>query len=490
MTYASKIRRIWVMPVAVSCLWSCTSAESDADSKSGAGGTMSTVALPNQLNIESESLGLIRNAKLLGNPAPEAALRALKNLDAAGTFGHSLADGIKSLSYRIAGMTLCGETDGSKGDACNNRPFSIYHESEAERGNYDTFVPGDAAVTSFTKWTDFMKDGAIEELVGTVTYTDTEVGTYDSVIVNFYRTFKADAEVQLNNGQKLYTKNVTDFYTNNKPGLDVTYAGKSTNITTGPSEEGIFFLPNGGKTFFLQRPFEITETDVADLVPYKMALAFDHNNFIKGSAHDAGSYTTNPPDWVDGQIDDTLGLSIKPGFMEFAPILARESETIMRETYVMSTNDMSAVGSTDQQSFSARLTLYYVKEDESKSIRAVTSRGYYNEHSVTYMGYDPVSGIRTIKDGTEAGTIDMAQSVGTNFSLFKGFKRLTTVGESGTTSGQFCNGGVTNGVCDGTLNTLSWVYTFVGVSEAETELTFEAVPPPPPPTEEGDTSGG
>jgi len=105
------------------------------------------------------------------------------------------------------------------------------------------------------------------------------------------------------------------------------------------------------------------------------------------------------------------------------------------------------------------------------------------------MSFDPVSGIRTIKDGTEAGTIDMAQQKDSNFSLFKGFKRLTTVGASGTVSGQLCNGSVTNGVCSSTLQTLSWVYTFVGESEAETELTFEAVPPPPPPAEEGGTGG-
>ncbi len=448
---------------------------------------MSTVALPNQLNIQSEALGLIRNAKLLGTPPPQAALQALNNFSATGAFGHSLADGIKSLKFRISAMTLCGETDGSKGDACNSRPFGIFSEGVA--GDYDGFVPGSAAVNDFTAWTDFMKKGAFEELVGKVTYSDPQVGTYDSVIVNFYRTFKVDAEVKLNDDKKLYTKNVTEFYDNGKSGLDVTYAGKSSNITTAPSAEGVFFLPNGGKSFFLQRPFEITAADVTDLVPYKMALAFDHNNFVKGKQTSPGSMAGNPPSWVEGQIDDTLGYSITPGFMEFAPILAREAETIMRETYVMSTNDVTAVGDSTKQGFSARLTLYYVKEDDTKSIRAVTSRGYYNEYSTVYMSYDPVSGIRTIKDGTEAGTIDMAQQKDSDFSLFKGFKRLTTVGDSGTVSGQLCNGSVTNGVCGGTLQTLNWVYTFVGASEAETELTFEAVPPPPPPAEEGGAGG-
>jgi hypothetical protein len=192
---------------------------------------------------------------------------------------------------------------------------------------------------------------------------------------------------------------------------------------------------------------------------------------------------TTPPDWVDGQIDDTLGRSIKPGFLEFAPILARESETIMRETYVLSTNDLTGIDNPTKQGFSARLTLYYVKEDEAKSVRAVTSRGYYNEYSTNYLNYDPVSGIRRIADGTEAGTIDLFQGGATDFALFKGFKRLTTVGDSGTVTTKLCEGSITNGTCSATLKDLSWVYTFVGSSEAETELTFEAVPPPPPPAE-------
>ncbi|MFW7378466.1 MAG: hypothetical protein ACOH5I_06660 [Oligoflexus sp.] len=35
------------------------------------------------------------------------------------------------------------------------------------------------------------------------------------------------------------------------------YAAKVSDMTEAPSEEGFFFLPNGGKTFFLQKPFEL-----------------------------------------------------------------------------------------------------------------------------------------------------------------------------------------------------------------------------------------
>ena len=121
-----------------------------------------------------------------------------------------------------------------------------------------------------------------------------------------------------------------------------------------------------------------------------------------------------------------------------------------------------------------------MKEDATQSVRAVTSRGYYNEYTTRYTNYDPVSGIRRIADGSEAGTIDMFQGTATDFALFKGFKRLTNVGDSGTVTTKLCEGGISNGVCSVALKDLTWFYTFVGASEAETELTFDAVPPTPP----------
>ncbi len=471
------------LTLAATLAFSCSKSE-DAKETSSAGGTMSTVALPNQLNIQNETLGLTRNAALLKNPRVAAA--GLSMVDAAAVFGHSLADGIVSLKYRISSMELCGKSDGSKGDACDSGPFQIYGEEGT--GDYDTFVPGAASVKNFTGWTDFMKKGALEDLIGKVTYTDTQVGTYEAVIVRFYRTFKVNANILLNNGVKLYTKDVTDFFSNNKTGLDVTYAGKNDTMTTEPSVEGTFFLPNGGKTFFLQRPFEITADDLKNLVPYKMALAFDHANFVKGAATAPGSLSTNPPDFMEGQVDDAQGYAIRPGFLEFAPILARESETIMRETYILSTNGIPVTdASLGNQPFSARVTFYYVKEDASKAVRAVTSMAYYNEYSTGYLNFNPVGGIRNVKDGSVAGTIDVLQG-NAKIALFKGFKRLTTVGDSGTVSGEICMSGSTAAGCNEAAKAVDWVYTFVGASEADTALSIQAVTPPPPPADPAATT--
>ncbi len=470
-------RTFCLLPLAMSFVWSCTKTESDTASATQ-GGTLSTVSLPNQLVIENEALGLIRNAKLLGNSNPERVAQGLMTQNVTPVFGNSLADGISALKYRISNLELCGKTDGSRGDACTERPFSLYREPGT--GDYDTFVPGSAAVSAFTGWTDFIKKGSLEDLIGKVTYTDTQVGTYEAVIVNFYRSFKVNAEVILSDGAKVYTKNVSEFYDNGKTGLDITYAGKSPTMTTAPAEDGVFFLPNGGKTFLLQRPFEITEDDMKNLVPYKMALAFDHANFVKGSPWSAEGRT----DFLDGQVDDANGYKISPSFLEFAPILARESETIMKETYILSTNGIPGTDtSLGDQPFSARVTFYYVKEDADQSIRAVTSMAYYNEYSKGYLNYNPVGGISKIKDGTTAGTIDVMQGAGGVITLFKNFKRLSTVGDSGTLTGEACSSSVTSTGCSVAVKTVDWVYTFVGASEAETELSIKAVTPPPPPAE-------
>ena len=176
MSYALLPRALCLIPLAMSFVWSCTKAESD----SAKGGTFSTESLPNQLKIENEALGLTRNAKLLGYSNPERAANDLMTQTVTPVFGNSLADGISSLKYRISSLELCGRTDGSRGDACNERPFSLYREPGT--GDYDSFVPGSPAVSAFTGWTDFMKKSSLEDLIGTVTYTDTQIGTYEAVI--------------------------------------------------------------------------------------------------------------------------------------------------------------------------------------------------------------------------------------------------------------------------------------------------------------------
>jgi hypothetical protein len=482
MVLHSKLYPFVGLPLTLSLVVAC-SPKSDSDEDGKQGGTVTTVAIPNQLSIEGESLGLIRNAKRMGIKNFQLPSALQSGGGPAAAFGHSLADGIKSLKYRISGMNLCGEIAVGRGDSCGARPFPIYNENR-DTANYDEFVPSSDAAASFDQWTDFMKKGSIEELVGKVTYSEGNVGAYQAVIVNFYRTFKVDATVQLNNDEQLFTKNVDEFFSNGKSGLDVTYAGKNESMTAGPSEEGLFFLPNGGKTFLLQRPFEITAADVENLVPYKMALAFDPVNFVKGSAFSPGAYAGGAAgDYLEGQVDDAKGYAILPGFLEFAPILARESETIMKETYVLSTNGIEGVGgSLGEQPFSARMTFYYVKEDPTKAVRGVTTVSYYNEYSTSYLNYNPLGGIGAVRDGTVEGTVSVYQGLGGVIPLFKDFKRLSAVEETGEVEGEVCAGGFTSAGCSETTKKVTWFYTFVGSAEAETELKFEAVPPPPPPS--------
>ena len=74
------------------------------------------------------------------------------------------------------------------------------------------------------------------------TYTDTNKGSYESVVVHFYRSFKINAEVPLSDGNILYTKSSKNFQDIGKTGLDGTYANISDNLLTPPSEDAVFFL--------------------------------------------------------------------------------------------------------------------------------------------------------------------------------------------------------------------------------------------------------
>jgi hypothetical protein len=71
------------------------------------------------------------------------------------------------------------------------------------------------------------------------------------------------AIVTMKDGTNVYTKRSSKFKSNGKTGLDVTYANTTNNTLTAPAEDATFFLPNGGKTFYMQNPLEITSQDIA-----------------------------------------------------------------------------------------------------------------------------------------------------------------------------------------------------------------------------------
>ena len=237
------------------------------------GGTLTTKFATTKLTLQAQTLAI----NLLNNIP---GFSGLSLTSVASPHGQSEIDAFTSAKFRVSGITLCGEVDESKGDACQQRPWEIFGEKDRTALPYDSFIPSIA--DTYDGWTDFLDPASTAKLSSDLTYTEQQVGSYNAVVVNFYRAFKIKSSVKMSDGATLYTKGGGTYQSNNKTGLDVTYSNVTTAIATAPAEEATFFLPNGGKTFFLQTPFQITTEDVSSNIGFKMVLAYDPVNSIKG----------------------------------------------------------------------------------------------------------------------------------------------------------------------------------------------------------------
>ena len=335
-----------------------------------------------------------------------------------------------------------------------------------------------AAAAKFNGWIDFLDKASAATLVKSATYSDQYVGGYETVIVHFYRAFKINAEVPLNNGTTLYTKATENFQSNNKAGLDVTYANISENLTKAPSEDAVFFLPNGGKTFHLQSPFQITAADVAAKTSFKMVLAYESTNIIKGHSVPTGPATG---EFLTGQRDSVNGYAIEAPFMEFAPVLARSSETIIKESYLLHSK-APAVKNTaaflPQSAYSVRVTLYSAKEDPTNTIRGVTTALVYGADTDDYVQYNTLAGVKKVTTNAD-GTLDFVQGA-SNLVALKGSKRLTAKNVVENVTGAICTGGSVVGGCEaGKEGTLNFTYTLLGSGPADEALPVQYITPVP-----------
>lgn len=407
------------------------------------------------LNLASESIGMAQ-----GNLGLTSSTMMM---------GQSVGSQLESLSYRLSGISLCGKltTEGTASSCSGGGEWSLYDGGRSGSGDYDNYLPADAAADT-TNFTNFMDSDSLSKLSQNLTYSDGNVQSYDSVLVYWYRPFKVKASVSIiGTDTVLHTKASTEFTSNGASGLDVSYETKVSGMTSGSAEEGVFFLPNGGTYFKLQKKFEITQADVDNKTSFKVVMAFDPDGFIKGESYNGEESTGS----LSGMADPTAKYRIQAPFLQIAPVIARESETIMRETYLLRSKE----GATNPHDL--RLSLYYVKEDADKSVRAVTSTILYNNSSV--LRGDDFAQIDSI-GVVDADTIDLKDWLGQK--VIGGLKRTTVAGEVGSVTHEVCAGEITSTGCSGGTTTTSYSYALVSVDEAKASITASYIPPTPTPT--------
>lgn len=218
----------------------------------------------------------------------------------------------------------------------------------------------------------------------------------------------------------------------------------------------------------------ITADDVANKQNLKMVLAFDPDYMLNAFSVHTGN--SEPGDRPSGAIDKTNGVNFSADFLNFAPVIARENETIMRETYLLKLP--TAVS--DLQPHDMLLNLYYVKEDEEKGIRAVTTNWMYNDASAFYINSDPLGQIYTTSKNAD-GTYNFLSNSGVK--LLQNFKRESDKSKTFNVTSVSCPGATDTAAASGcAVNVISKTYTAQRLADVEVNAEGSIAYATPEPT--------
>lgn len=314
----------------------------------GGGGSSSSGGTQASLNFE-----ILSSASTTS--APSERLAKAGPLHSAAVNGQVTAADLESLKYYITDISICkGMTINGTGYSDQSGCISVYRAER--RYDYDTFVAEDAALET-THYVDLMSASALSNLSGTTYLSSDHIGDYHYGKVDHYRPVKLTASIKLNDDTVVYTKGGTSTLISGS-GVDATYVTEVSDITTGPAQESIVVLNNGGSWFKFEKPFRLTAEDVANETTFQMKLAFNPDGVIK-----AYNYISS-----NQVIQDAVNeYGIEVPLMPFTPVIYRSSETAKKESYLFSYNrtDMSPYNS-----FDFRLEIYTVEQDAGDSIYA------------------------------------------------------------------------------------------------------------------------
>ena len=365
--------------------------------------------------------------------------------------GQSTTSSLESLSYRPGYIVLCNDVT-LNGSGWTNPlgTWEIFNDTEEFSDTPENAV-------SSTKHVNLLDKDTLTKLGQELTYTSAHILKYNYALMNWSRGIRFKASVKLSDGKTIYSKKATvqEFQGGNTGNKQ--YSSSASSLTTGPAEETLVFSNNGGTVFKLQSPFEITQADYDAKTNFKLAFAFDSDGLVKGLSNSSEG---------PGVLTDSAGYQLQAPYLDIAPVAARESETIMRETYLLRNTDLT-------NTYDIKLSLYYVEEDTGHGIRAVNKTIHYTKaRSQAATGaLARIDSITTNADGTVTFNDSMDGTV------LASFKRLTTVGTSGTVSAGYCKSGVTT--C---AEKEKYAYTLISVGSVEATLVASAATPNVTPT--------
>ncbi len=293
-----------------------------------------------------------------------------------------------SLKYYLSSLQIC-ESLTTSGTAFNN-PQGCTTLYQQNASNYSAYNADSARADSDpTHYLDLMSPTITTTLNHAV--TSVQAGTYNYVIATWYRPIKVTGTITLASGSYYTHDGVSDSATG------VThYTG---SFLTGPAQESVVELPNGGTWFKFQNPFVIA----ADSASYVLDLVFNPDRLLKGGAMASNASIQ----------DSTAALhGIYVPFLDLSPVLHKASDSAVKESYVF----------TGPAQFSLRAELYYLQSDTTKTIYGIDFKTLYTTNTTLNIT-DPqrVFFVKTV--GAETQFLDYQQA-----PMLTGFTRSATGG--------------------------------------------------------------
>lgn len=429
---------------------------------------ISQMALADEVLSKRFSLASVNYEKLLGTPCSEnpscecntQTNMCIDTVSSAGSnasipIGQSTQTSLESLSYRLGYISLANSVTINGSEWTNPiGNWDIFNEEASA-----TPIESPDAAYSDPKLINILDKTKLSSLASEVTYTKSNINKYNYALINWSQAIKFKATVTLSDGTKLYSKKAVSYDPpTSTGGGSKRYSSTVSDLTTGPAEEAVIWSDNGGTFFKFQSPFEITQADYDAQTSFKIAFAYDPDGLVRGlrqSGADGGTL-----------VDATRGYEMQAPYLDMAPVVARASETIMRETYLLRSTEAT-------NGFDVRLSLYYVKEDATKGVRAVNKAVLHTQTlegiSAANRAFENIFSITSNSDGS----ITLNDSNGA--AVFSNFRRLSNVGDSGKISG-FCRSqtNCTSGI--------DLAYVLISQGELDSALTAIAVTPSPTPT--------
>jgi hypothetical protein len=281
--------------------------------------------------------------------------------------GGAVRPGLESLEYFILSVQICESMDAS-GSGFNNAQGCLELYS-GDRGALPYELDGDwtplanAARALDTGFVNLLDPSSRRALNGTTELGAEHVRSYHYGIITWSLPIKVKASLALGDGSLLYTHDgETTFETVGADNFRAYFTAPATPLNVGPADKAIVILGNGGNWFKFQNPLTISQADIDQRRQWVLDLVFNPEGIVKGFSGQASS---------NGNLREPMAAggtrSITVPMLDLAPIPHRESEQVVRESYLAHMR----VGS---HAFDTRLELYSVDGDPNGTVYGVDAK--------------------------------------------------------------------------------------------------------------------